>query len=64
MRGKCIDYSVQATQLLAHDECLYGLTLLQQRMDDLSVSESREVPQQGGLKASHLLLVRLWSGRH
>lgn len=38
------------------------LTFLQQRMEDLLVSAEREVLQQAGLQAGHLLLGRLWNG--
>lgn len=37
------------------------LTFLQNRMDDLSVFENREVLQQDGLKSDHLLLISLWN---
>ena len=37
------------------------LTFLQNRMDDLSVFENREVLQQIGPKSDHLLLISLWN---
>lgn len=40
------------------------LTFLQLRMDDLLVFKNREVLQQDGLKAGHLLHISLWSDFH
>ncbi len=44
--------------------CLYELTLLEHRMDDLFVSENSEVLQQDDLQAGYLLLISLWSHLH
>lgn len=43
---------------------MFELTLLQHRMDDLSVFQLREVLQKGCLKANQLFLISLWNNLH
>lgn len=44
--------------------CLYELTLLQHRMDDLSVFEKSEILQQVSLQADYFILISLWNDLH
>lgn len=66
MRVKYLHY-ITLLNLLNHWDVyvyLYELTLLQHRMDALSVFENSEVLQQDGLQADYLLLIGLLSHHH